>query len=257
MRPRGTAKSRWDGREEECRYPYLNPEGELLFEKVRYQLDPAKWNGQVKDFGYSMPVRVCRKYNNGLKCGWERNWEIDNWRSWSLPFHPHMPPDAHRWIYPLPAALEAISEGDTIHWVEGEKDADAIWKVGGAAVTVHQGACKATPEQARWLLGARRIWIWADKDWWASSAGPAHPEVGAYDAALRFNRLVRLGYPASRIRIVRARGSLTGKLRLKDAADHLEHYPLSKAVTVDREALAEIARRYVPAPYGHGKASAW
>lgn len=255
MRPRGTAKSWRDGREEVTRYRYEDHKGELLFWKVRYRLDPAKWNGAEKDFAYSVPVGVCRRIHSGNPCNWQRKWESDNGRRWTASFHPHRPANADRWLYRLPEALEAIRRGETIHWTEGEKDADAIRGAGGAAVSVHQGAAKATLDQARWLLRARKVIVWADKDWLPGPDGVAHPEVGAYDAALRHDLLVRAGYHADRIAIVRARGDDAERPFAKDAADHVARYGLRRWVAVDRAALREVAREYTPA--GERKLGYW
>ena len=147
---------------------------------------------------------------------------------------PRKPDGADRWLYRLPAVLAAVAEGKTIHWAEGEKDADALWAAGVPATSIHQGAGKCTPEQAAWLREARRVVIWVDKD-------EGRWEVGAYDAALRHDLLADAGLPSTRIRLVKARG------QGKDAFDHLRSYPPERAARVDKAKLAAVAVQYEPA----------
>src|SRR5690606_12155588 len=127
-------------------------------------------------------------------------------------------------------------EGKTIHSVEGEKDADALIRLGHAATSVHQGANKVLREQMAWLFDARHIVIWVDKD-------VEHPEVGAHDAAMRHDHLVALGYPGV-IEFRRAVGPWGG---LKDVHDHIAAgYSLADAVRVNPQRLAACASRYTP-----------
>jgi len=147
---------------------------------------------------------------------------------------PRKPVGADEWLYRLPAVLDAVRAGKTVHWAEGEKDADALWAAGVPATSIHQGAGKCTLEQAGWLREARRVIIWVDKD-------EERWEVGAYDAALRHDLLVDAGLEPTRIRLVRARG------RGKDAFDHLRSYPPERAVRVNKQKLAAVAALYEPA----------
>lgn len=132
--------------------------------------------------------------------------------------------------------LSALKSGRVtdVHWAEGEKDADALYSAGVAAVSCHQGACKATREQAALLLGAKRVVIWMDKD-------PApHECIGAYDAAMRYDLLDDLGFTGD-IVIVRARGKQN-----KDAYDHLQRHSLKRAIAVDLDWLVRTAAGYNP-----------
>lgn len=192
------------GYEYQTSYDYTDQHGAYLFEKRRYRSTLPGLRG--KTFRY-----FSRK--TGLR---------------------RKPDGADRWLYRLPAVLEAVADGETIHWAEGEKDADALWAAGVPATSIHQGAGKCTLEQAAWLRNARRVVIWVDKD-------EAHWEVGAYDAALRHDLLVDAGLQPTRIRLVRARG------QGKDAFDHLRSYPPERAVPVDKAKLAAVAAQYEPA----------
>lgn len=134
-------------------------------------------------------------------------------------------------IYRLPSTLASIERGAPIHWTEGEKDADAVVRAGRAATSHHQGAGHVTQAQADWLKGAKSVWIWMDVDY-------PHPEVGAYDAAVRNNRLLNAGLHPRQIRIVRA-------AKGKDAFDHLaQGLRISDAVRVTRREVFELAREY-------------
>lgn len=187
-----------------CTYRYESPEGEALFGKQRWELlDPIA----------------------GLRAKQFRYWDFRN-RTHRKPI------GADTYLYRLPEVLGAVRSGETVHWAEGEKDADALAAHGAVATSHHQGAGRVTTEQAAWLRGARRVVLWVDLD-------RGHWEVGAYDAVLRHNLLVDVGVPARRIRVVRARVG-------KDAYDHLERHPIERAVPVDKKRLARAARGYTP-----------
>lgn len=192
------------GYELDTSYTYTDEDGAYLFEHRRYR--SVRPGMRAKTFRYFDQA-------SGL---------------------PHKPDGADRWLYRLPAVLAAVAEGKTIHWTEGEKDADALWAAGVPATSIHQGAGKCTPEQAAWLREARRVVVWVDKD-------EGHWEIGAYDAALRHDLLVDAGLRSARIRLVRARG------RGKDAFDHLRSYPPERAARVDKSKLAAVAAQYEPA----------
>lgn len=191
-------------------YVYTDEEGSYLFEKRRYK---------PKTFGY---------------------WCAAD-RSPGGPGVACKPEGADNVVYRLPDLLGGVAAARAIHWVEGEKDADALVSVGQVATSCHQGAGNVTSAQARWFVGARRVYVWMDKDWYGRSP---HPEVGAYDAALRANLLLDVaGLRPEQVRIVRARGEGN-----KDAADHLAAgFPWRDAVAVDEDWLARWARRHRPA----------
>lgn len=214
VRPAPSKAAEHVERELVCRYDYRSPAGALLFQKERYRiLNPAP-GGRTKTFSYFRNV-------------------------WDAEERYRKPEGADGILYNLPAILRAVLSGEPIHWVEGEKDADALIALGYVATTVHQGANKVTAAQAAWLRGAAEVYIWIDKD-------KECPEVGAHDAAMRHDLLVDTGCTAP-ITFLRAAGGWG----LKDAADHIEAgYAPEDAVVVSRSKLAATGARYVPSMNG-------
>jgi hypothetical protein len=197
---------------EVCRYDFTDERGRLMFQKIRYAIDNPGPGGRKKSFKY---------YNPNAYGG------IGGFGK---------PEGADRILYNLPTVLAAIRRGDSVHWTEGEKDADALIQRGLVATTVHQGANKVAREQAAWLYEAPRVVLWVDKD-------VEHPEVGAHDAAMRHDHLRQLGYPGV-IEFRRARGPWGG---LKDVADHLAAgYTVEQAVHVNPARLAACAALWTP-----------
>lgn len=190
-----------------CTYQYLTGESKYAFGKQRWErLDPIT-GSRSKTFRYWDPYERRQRKPEG----------------------------ADDLLYRLPEVLAGIQDRRTVHWAEGEKDADALVKAGEIATSHHQGAGRVTLQQAAWLSDARQIVLWVDKD-------VDHWDVGAYDAVLRHNLLIDVGVPARRIRFVRARG--VGR---KDAFDHLLAFSPSRAVAVDKYKLADVAAAYTPA----------
>jgi len=135
----GLARERRRGREPEAVYRYLDEQGELLFEVVRF---PGK------DF------RQRRPDGNG---GWV----------WGLK-------GVRRVLYRLPEVLAAVREGRTVFVAEGEKDADNLTALGLTATTAPMGAGKWQPEYGEALRGARVV-ILPDND----EPGRKHAEAVA------------------------------------------------------------------------------
>ncbi len=108
-------------------YPYVDEQGELLFEVQRYS---------PKTF------RQRRK----TASGWD----------WKLG-------DVRRVLYRLPQLIAAVAGGVPIFFVEGEKDVAAIEVSGGIATTVPAGAGKWRSEYTQFFEGAR-VTIVADRD---------------------------------------------------------------------------------------------
>ena len=67
-------------------------------------------------------------------------------------------------LYNLPAITEAITNGDPIYIVEGEKDADTLTRHGHVATTNPGGAGNFTPAMADTLHDATQIIVIADDD---------------------------------------------------------------------------------------------
>lgn len=199
----GTPRPR---KREVWRYDFTDERGRLAFQKIRYVIDHAEPGQRTKDFRYFNPSAL----------------PIDRYRK---------PAGADRLIYRLPAVLTAIRDGQTIHSTEGEKDADALVALGYAATSVHQGANKVTREQMAWLYEAARVVIWVDKD-------VDDPSIGAHDAAMRHDHLMKLGYTGA-IEFRCARGPFGG---LKDVADHLAAgYTVEQSRLINPSKLAACA----------------
>lgn len=117
-------------------YPYVDETDELLFQVVRR---PGKQFRQRRPDGAG---------------GW----------IWSLG-------DTRRVLYRLPQVLNAISRGDLVFIVEGEKDADRLAAAGETATCNPHGAGKWRPEYNQTLKGAR-VAVIADRD----EPGRAHAQ---------------------------------------------------------------------------------
>lgn len=116
-------------RREVARYPYVDEQGQLLFEKIRFE---------PKDF------RVRRPDGRG---GW--TYKIG---------------DTRRVLYRLPELIAAIRDNQTIWVAEGEKDCDALAKAGQTATTNFDGAGKWKPDYTQHFAGAQLVQIVADND---------------------------------------------------------------------------------------------
>jgi hypothetical protein len=119
-------------------YPYTDADGSLVMEVLRYRTEEGG-----KTFRQRCP--------DGAG-GW----------TWSTS---HL---VERPLYRLPEVMAAVSAGEPVWVVEGEKDADALAALGHAATCNPMGADngagnKWRPEHTRWLAGAR-VWVVADRD---------------------------------------------------------------------------------------------
>jgi putative DNA primase/helicase len=125
------------GSEVAATYPYRDAGGRLLYEVVRRR---------PKSF-------ACRRPDGAG--GWV--WNLDG---------------SERVLYRLPELVAAVRDGLTVFVVEGEKDVDALARLGLAATTNVGGAGKWRAEYAGALRGARVVVI-PDED----QAGRAHAET--------------------------------------------------------------------------------
>ncbi|SHF60816.1 IclR helix-turn-helix domain-containing protein [Desulfofundulus australicus DSM 11792] len=112
-------KTRREREEPEAIYPYVDEQGKLLFEVLRY---PGK------RFAQRRPDRAG---------GWVYNLQ-----------------GVRRVLYKLPEVLAAVREGRTVFLVEGEKDCDNLTRLGLTATTAPGGAGKWRPEYSEFLRGA-------------------------------------------------------------------------------------------------------
>ncbi len=120
-------------------YRYLDANGTLLFEKLRYINE------------------------RGEKTFRQRKRDGSGW-SYKLG-------DTPRVLYNLPMVVKAVANGEPIWVVEGEKDADTLIKMGICATTMPNGAGTWLPIHTEVLAGAT-VDIVADKD----AAGTKHAE---------------------------------------------------------------------------------
>ena len=142
-------------------YDYFDEQGDLLYQKVRYQ---------PKGFAIRRP-------------------DGDGW-TWKKG-------DARPVLYRLPELLKAKADGQTIGIVEGEKDADRLHSVGLTATTNIEGASdpgkrpKWRPEYSEQLAGAHRVVILPDND----APGRAHAAAVAQALTGRVADIRILGLP--------------------------------------------------------------
>lgn len=75
-------------------------------------------------------------------------------------------PDKPRRLYHLPDVLAAVTRGDLLVVVEGERKCDELRKRTGLCVTTWAEGARAElqPEWLRNVAGARRLWVLADSD---------------------------------------------------------------------------------------------
>jgi 5S rRNA maturation endonuclease (ribonuclease M5) len=182
-------------------YDYVDENGTLLFQVCR----TAK-----KDFPQRVP-------DASKKSGWR----------WSLGSTRRVP-------YRLPKVLAAIAENRTVYIVEGEKDVQAIERVGAVATTGPGGAGKWRDEYDEHFRGADVVII-ADRD----EPGRKH----AIDVAAHLRAVTRS------VRIAEAADG-------KDATDHLAAgHSLAELVPQKQPGIPvlavidlEPAAEFVPAP---------
>ena len=169
--------------EPEAVYRYDDDQGRYVFEKQRFRLGNGK-----KDF------RLKTRNADGSLC--HNLQSLDGWR---------------KWIYNLPAVLEAVKSGQTIYINEGEKACDLMTKMGFVATCQSVGADKSPdrawlPVHSQWLRGAKSVVIVADRD-----------DVGAIYAR---HVAASLGQTVGFVQIVQSKTEGDKD----DAYDHLQTY---------------------------------
>jgi hypothetical protein len=142
----------------------------------------------------------------GIKERWEPGHDGRTKRFvWKHPDGKIGKPAAAATLYRMPEVVTAISDGETVHIVEGEKCADAMARAGLVATTNEDGAGKWTQAHAEMLRGARVV-VLPDAD----DVGRKHAQAVAASLA---------GVAAS-VRVVEVPG-LAAK---GDVADYLEKH---------------------------------
>ncbi len=142
-------------------YSYLDENGRLLFEVVRYA---------PKDFLQRRPDG-----NGG--------------HIWNLQ-------GVRRVLYHLPGMRADIADGVTVYVVEGEKDADALRGIGRMATCNSGGAGRWTADYTATLAGAKAVVIIADKD--AAGRKHAHTVASALQGKVTSVKVLELPDRAGR-----------------------------------------------------------
>jgi hypothetical protein len=117
--PERGATSSADGERYRATHDYHDASGQYLYTKVRYP------------DGHDPKCRLRRRNGRG------------GWLGWGIGGKPRV-------LYRLPEVLAAVAAGKTIALVEGESDADALWKVGVPATCSRDGAA-AISQRPKWL----------------------------------------------------------------------------------------------------------
>ena len=136
-------------------YPYTDATGKLLFEVLRYD-----------------PKSFCQRRPDG-KGGWTYNLA-----------------GVQRVLYRLPQVLAAVRAGEAVFLAEGEKDADALARLGLVATTNPGGAAKWSDSYTNALAGADVV-VLPDND----AAGERHAEQVATALAGKARRIRILRLP--------------------------------------------------------------
>lgn len=117
-------------------YQYHDEDGNVLYEKLRYQYEDGK-----KSFAHRRP-------DSESPGGYAYNLN-----------------DTRKVLYRLPELLKSISENETVWLVEGEKDADTMLETFGIpATTMTNGANSWQPDYTMTLAAAVAVCIIADND---------------------------------------------------------------------------------------------
>ncbi len=127
----------WE-KEIEATYDYLDEDGKVLFQVVRFTVPAGMDKGGVQRFAQRRPVAEAF---GGYK------WDVKG-----VP----------RVLYNLPA-IKVAADDEWVYLVEGEKDADRLIEAGLLATTVPMGAKGVTKSQAAMLTG-RRVCVIPDDD---------------------------------------------------------------------------------------------
>lgn len=131
----------------EATYPYRDETGRLLFETVR--LFPKKFFQRRPATPMDPPEKVKRDQDG-------REWVNSLKGADGRPIP--------RVLYRLPEILAAVAAGRTVFVVEGEKDADALVRLGLDATTAPQGAGKWDHSFSLPLARAARVVVCPDND---------------------------------------------------------------------------------------------
>jgi len=173
-------------------YDYVNEAGELLFQVVRFE---------PKDFRQRRP--------DGRN-GWV--WNLNGSR---------------RVLYHLPEVIEALALERAVFIVEGEKDADALWRLGIPATCNPGGAGKWRDEYSQIFKGGRAFVVPDNDPPGASHAVAVAASIRAADGQARIVRLPGLPAKGDASDWLAAGGTPEELYRLADAAIDVPDPPQS------------------------------
>lgn len=131
----------------------------------REEADPALWTPRgpaITVYAYhdakgELVQRVSRTADKQFPQSWPDPSKRHGWRF-------SRPPGFRPVLYRLPEVVAAVESGMTIHVCEGEKDVEAVRRVGGIATCNPGGAGKWRREYAQMLSGAAKVVVIADRD---------------------------------------------------------------------------------------------
>lgn len=178
-------------------FKYLDENGRLLFERVRWVTDQPPPRHKIVTYRYG----IGGKWAMGHGVGGAQGGVVINEKH----------PDADRYLYRMADVMRAIRDGDDIWWCEGESDANAVGDEGQYATSHHGGAGKATVAQAEWFRGHKgQVVLPFDRD----SDDKRGGNVGALDVVRRYDLLRSVGLESRQLVVV---SPLVGK----DMQDHI------------------------------------
>ncbi|TJV51140.1 MAG: hypothetical protein E5Y01_16260 [Mesorhizobium sp.] len=157
-------------------WDYVDRDGEPVFQVARIQTRLPDGSWKLNKHGKIEKTFTQRRrfeeeadvWINGLidddymRKGKGQNWtrySAANFEKWKMTERRHFAGVDELPLYRLPEVLEAISMGQAVHIVEGEKKADALWAVGIAATCNAGGSKKWAPHYNDLLAGAHIVMI--------------------------------------------------------------------------------------------------
>lgn len=188
-------------------YPYHNIGNQLVFEVVRYE--PKSFSQRRPD-GHG-------GYINNLT-------------------------GVERVIYRLPWITAAITRGETIYHVEGEKDADNLVKLGLQATTSPQGAAAWKESMANYYTGAQLVVIIPDKD----EPGRAYAREVAMDISPHVQAVKIIELPGEGIKDASdwiAAGGTADQLATLVSATPEWHPPAHEPAAIDYDELRKLLKK--------------
>lgn len=186
-------------REIEATYDYVDEQGDLLYQVVRWVFvedgKPVLTKGGKRKKTFSQRRPSCEPgcWVNGLDAGaymrrgagqnWAR-YDADKFKEWKYTERRDFPAGPEPTLYRLPDLLESIAEERTVFLVEGEKKVDALRELGIPATCNTGGSKKWSEDFAEFFKGANVV-ILPDND----GTGRQHAEMVAKHIAAVASRV--------------------------------------------------------------------